>query len=370
MIARPLVVATWLLAALAAQPARADFATGVAAYDRGDYAAAYEAWLPLAGGGDPAAQRNIGHLYRFGFGVAQDFALAVNWYRQAAEAGLAGAQANLAVMYLRGQGVAEAPEQAAYWFQLAAVQGHAVAQYNLGLLHLKGIGVARDEGRALGWFNLAAKHGHPQALDALSKLVMASAYQVGPPPPPGFVGGHNAGVPPSPAPAAEPSHAREEMPERQSQAGPGAPAQATGTPAPPQPGDGLVRAPATPPVPAAPAAAVVAAVPAAYAIRPGDEERLRRAVVAYLAGDYGRAREALLTLAEAGMAEAEYQLGMLLVEPDYDRADRAEAYVWLTLANEHGHPDAERVRRRLIPLLTNEEGNRSQRLLLARRGRS
>ena len=55
--------------------------------------------------GDPAAQRNLAHLYRMGLGVAQDFVQAVSWCRLAAESGLAGAQANLAIMYLRGQGV-------------------------------------------------------------------------------------------------------------------------------------------------------------------------------------------------------------------------------------------------------------------------
>ena len=55
--------------------------------------------------GDPAAQRNLAHLYRMGLGVAQDFGQAVPWCRLAAESGLAGAQANLAIMYLRGQRV-------------------------------------------------------------------------------------------------------------------------------------------------------------------------------------------------------------------------------------------------------------------------
>ena len=49
------------------------FTNGVAAYDRGEYAIAQEVWRPLTHSGDPAAQRNLAHLYRMGLGVAQDF---------------------------------------------------------------------------------------------------------------------------------------------------------------------------------------------------------------------------------------------------------------------------------------------------------
>ena len=80
---------------LANAPALADFARGVVAYDVGDFNTAYSEWLPLARDGDLAAQRNIGHLYRLGRGVPQDFAVAANWYRRAAERGLTRAQANL-----------------------------------------------------------------------------------------------------------------------------------------------------------------------------------------------------------------------------------------------------------------------------------
>ncbi|MEE8247798.1 MAG: tetratricopeptide repeat protein, partial [Alphaproteobacteria bacterium] len=173
MTFRPFALA---LAVLLSMPlaAKADFQAGVRAYDKGDYRAAYEAWLPLARSGDPAAQRNLGHLFRFGHGVGQDFARAADWYERAATTGLASAQVNLAMMRLRGQGVARAATEAAFWLELAARQGHILAQYNLGLLYLRGNGVAADEGRALGWLNLAAKGGHRGALELLSNLVRRS----------------------------------------------------------------------------------------------------------------------------------------------------------------------------------------------------
>ena len=54
------------------------FTNGVAAYDRGEYAIAQEVWRLLTHSGDPAAQRNLPHLYRMGLGVAQDFVQAVS----------------------------------------------------------------------------------------------------------------------------------------------------------------------------------------------------------------------------------------------------------------------------------------------------
>lgn len=169
--------------------ARQAFVEALGAYDRGQYGQAYNVWLPLARGGDPAAQRNIGHLYRFGLGRPQDFEIAVSWYRRAADAGLARAQANLAMMYLRGQGVEHDPVTAAYWMAGAAVQGHAIAQYNLALLHLRGEGVPRNEVVAVGWLYRAAQSGHGGALEALGRVVPRLTGPLGPPlPPPDWPG--------------------------------------------------------------------------------------------------------------------------------------------------------------------------------------
>ena len=168
---RPLA---WLAAfVLAAGTAGADpdFEAAVVAYEAGDYVAARQAWLALASRGDPAAERNIGHLYRNGLGVPQDFGKAAEWYRRAAEKGLARAQANLGNMYLRGQGVPQDPVEATAWFERAARQGHVISQYNLGLLYETGLGVAADEALALGWYYLAAKAGHRRSLERLSVLV-------------------------------------------------------------------------------------------------------------------------------------------------------------------------------------------------------
>lgn len=168
------LIGTALSAVLMASPlslAYAGFEDAVKAYEAGDYKKAHDEWLPLAEDKDPAAMRNLGHLYRRGLGVEQDFVKALDWYKRAAEMGFDRAQANVGTMYLKGQGVAQDYVKAAEWFTKAARNGHMIAQYNLGVMHEYGKGVEKSKTKALAWYNLAAKAGHKQALNKLSILV-------------------------------------------------------------------------------------------------------------------------------------------------------------------------------------------------------
>jgi TPR repeat protein len=62
----------------------ADFDAGLAALQKGDYAAALREWTPLAERGDAEAQFNLGHMYRKGQGVSQDYITAHMWANIAA----------------------------------------------------------------------------------------------------------------------------------------------------------------------------------------------------------------------------------------------------------------------------------------------
>ena len=102
----------------------ADFQTGFAVYQKGDYAAALREWTPLAEQGIAAAQYNLGLMYEKGQGVNQDDKTAVKWYALAAEQGDAEAQFNLGVMYFEGQGVLQDYVTAHMWANIAAVKWH------------------------------------------------------------------------------------------------------------------------------------------------------------------------------------------------------------------------------------------------------
>ncbi len=98
------------------------------AYQRGDYAAAYWEWRPLAEEGDPEAQFNLGILYDLGQGVAQNKMMAATWYRRSAEQGFAAAQYNLAVIFKNGEGVPRNDVLAYALFDLAAADDPDAAE--------------------------------------------------------------------------------------------------------------------------------------------------------------------------------------------------------------------------------------------------
>lgn len=123
----------WLilsLAVLSAGALSADFESGCAAFERGDYQGAREAWQPLAEQGHAQAQFRLGCLYAFGQGVPEDYSMAIRLYRLAAEQGDADAQNNLGGMYAEGLGVQPDQVQAYMWFAIAAATGHAMAVSN------------------------------------------------------------------------------------------------------------------------------------------------------------------------------------------------------------------------------------------------
>jgi TPR repeat protein len=139
------------------------FQAGVAAYDAGDYARAYEIWLPLAKLGDLAAQRNVGHLLRLGRGTARDLPRALYFYERAADAGLNAAALNAGTLLLGAEGIERDTEDAADYFMQAAQDGYPEALYQLALLTEAGDGTGKDPAKADRLMRLAAFLGHEKA---------------------------------------------------------------------------------------------------------------------------------------------------------------------------------------------------------------
>jgi TPR repeat protein len=124
-IARCVVLASVLLPATASA---ADFDAGMRAYRQGDFATAYDEWLPLAEQGSPAAQFNLGLIFRYGKGREPDPGEATRWFLEAADDGFAPAQYEIAEMYEAGEGVDRNVVQAYKWFKLAAGQKYEDAR--------------------------------------------------------------------------------------------------------------------------------------------------------------------------------------------------------------------------------------------------
>ena len=75
------------------------------AYRAGDYPRAVKRIGPAAERGNARAQAYLGFMYQYGRGVAQNYALAVYWYRRGAEQGNPTAQHLLGLMFDKGIGV-------------------------------------------------------------------------------------------------------------------------------------------------------------------------------------------------------------------------------------------------------------------------
>ena len=84
--------------------------------------------------GDADAQNSLGLRYDYGYGVTQDRAEAVKWYRIAADHGDPHSQANLGSMYSKGEGVAKDLVQAHVWFNVAGANGNVKAKENLAII--------------------------------------------------------------------------------------------------------------------------------------------------------------------------------------------------------------------------------------------
>jgi uncharacterized protein len=103
-----------------------------------------------------AAEFQMGQVYDFGFGAAQDDREALAWYRKAAEHGSAPGQRTVGEFYRKGRGVAADSAEAAQWFRRAADGDDLRAQYQLGQMYFDGTGVPRDYASAYLWLSLAA----------------------------------------------------------------------------------------------------------------------------------------------------------------------------------------------------------------------
>lgn len=144
----------------------ADFKKGKAAFERRDYALAYQELLPEAQAGNPEAEYMIGELTADGLGTRRSAQVAAGWYKLAARHGYEPAYVTLGFLYLYGAGseddptaVAADPAKAAEYLKAAADQGDKTAEYLLGQIYLQGDRVKQDYAQAYRYTVRAANRG-------------------------------------------------------------------------------------------------------------------------------------------------------------------------------------------------------------------
>lgn len=94
-----------------------------------------------------------------------------------AEAGIPAAQYELGKLYRDGESVAKDQERAAKWFKAAAEQGYAKAQRHLGNCYAEGKGVEQDTVAAIMWLTLAARQDLVTAEMSLQKVAQSATAE-------------------------------------------------------------------------------------------------------------------------------------------------------------------------------------------------
>jgi hypothetical protein len=129
--------------------------------------------------GDVPSMYDLGVYYQNGYGVAQDYAKARQWYEKAAAKDNAADMNNLAILYHEGQGVAQDYVTEREWLEKAAAKDNADAMVNLAALYENGLGVPQDYAKAREWIEKAAAKDNMDAKTALEQLTIREAATAG-----------------------------------------------------------------------------------------------------------------------------------------------------------------------------------------------
>ncbi len=129
-----------------------------------DYTKALEWYNKAANAGNDSAMYSIGYMYDYGEGVEQDYSKALEWYNKAANAGNSAAINNIGYMYEFSEGVEQDYSKALEWYNKAVNAGNAAAMNNIGRMYEFGKGVEQDYTKSLEWYNKAANAGNATAM--------------------------------------------------------------------------------------------------------------------------------------------------------------------------------------------------------------
>ncbi len=141
---------------------------GKAAYDRGDWSAAFEQLKPQADRGDPGAQARVGHMLIDGLGTRKNPELGLRMLQSALSADDPEAMLRMADLYFNGTlGLPKDPARGNALLDQAAARNHPEALSRIGTQTLFGIGRTKDAVKAAELLNRAADLGSGSAAELL-----------------------------------------------------------------------------------------------------------------------------------------------------------------------------------------------------------
>lgn len=143
-----------------------DFADGMALYDSGRYAEAFELIKKAADADNPDAQYRLSSMYWHGRGVEANYEAAFLWCRRAAFQDHVKAAYALSDMYRKGI-IDDDSHQAYYWLRRAAELDMENGRLAIALMYYRGTVTEKNVEKALKWFHKAAEDGNVTALTML-----------------------------------------------------------------------------------------------------------------------------------------------------------------------------------------------------------
>jgi len=112
----------------------------------------------LAEKGDAEAQTTLGLKYiktKTRDGYKEGF----KWFSRAANQGNTRAQVEIGHIFKNGKIVVQNYDETLKWYRKAAEQGDYIGQFSMGLMYFEGKGVAKNYIEAHKWFNIATSNG-------------------------------------------------------------------------------------------------------------------------------------------------------------------------------------------------------------------
>lgn len=114
--------------------------------------------------GEATACHYLGYIYSEGLLGQTNAQQAVAWYERGIALSYLPSASNLGLLYFRGRIVPRNVEKALRYYRTAADGGFPNAQVMLGFIYEEGNGVKQDHAEALKWFRRAADLGHTEAM--------------------------------------------------------------------------------------------------------------------------------------------------------------------------------------------------------------
>jgi len=155
-----------LVAATSANAATPTVRSGIAAWQKGDYARAVAIWRPLAEAGNADASFNLGQAYRLGRGVKINLGAAQTWLLRAASKDHLEAQSTLGLLLFDSGDM----KGAMRWLKAAAERGEPRAQLVYGTALFNGDSVPRDPVLGYAFVSRSASQGLSAAKGSLRDL--------------------------------------------------------------------------------------------------------------------------------------------------------------------------------------------------------